>query len=142
MTELEKRDNIDLKANNNNDVEGALEGHSRFLKSLIYKIQPVIFRFLQKELFADDHDKFQEWLVNQEDLMKKISDAGRKIISDLPDGGGFDKAEVADVILREILSDDALSQVFYSVKPDFSPDGFNYYEVEEVLAAERPDWQR
>ncbi len=127
---------ITKKANSTDDE---LSLYKERLKILLYDIQLVLFRYLQKELFADNHDKFQSWLLAQPDLMKKISDIGRRLIAQIPIEDSFDKAQVADQILAELLNDRNIRAEFEKYRPDLSMESFNYYAIDDILNKERPN---
>lgn len=142
MKEIQEKNNTPLLADianvkPDNGADFAL--YKERLKILLYDIQLVLFRYLQKELFADDHDKFQSWLLGQSDLMKKISEVGRQIIGQSLAGESFDKARVADQILSALLEDEKIMAELKKYQPDLDQSSFNYYAIDEILNKERPN---
>ncbi len=130
--------------------EGSVESlQAQQLHTIIYKVQPVIFRYLQKELFSTDSTRlssaqaFQDWIIEHHEILKKISDCGKEIVQEnLEKGKDLNESEVASFILDNILNDDELREVLKKIKPDIDFDNFNYFEIEDIINDEHPEWNR
>ena len=52
----------------------------------------------------------------------------------------FVETEVTNEILDKIMEHDEIKTELEKLKAGFNFDNFNYYEMEELVSAERPDW--